>query len=162
MGNETAAAEKPFWLPDTQGFLAIAIILVVSVLAFVLLMRPVTFDDKVAGAFMTLLGVLTACLNNVYNYFFGSSRGSAAKDDALTKLVATPAPPPASPDAVIAWWSLLTEQERAEITKAAITNDRVRAFVESSAAGKATPADLDYLVSVGLLTPERSRAVQSA
>lgn len=86
---------KPFWMPDTQGFLAIAIIAAVSLLAFLLLLSHVTFDDKVAGAFMTLLGVLAACLKDVYGFFFGSSAGSAKKDDAMVKM-ASAAPPPVS------------------------------------------------------------------
>lgn len=89
--------EKPFWMPDTQGFLAIAIIAVVSVIAFLLLQTSIKFDDKVAGAFMTLLGVLTACLKDVYSFFFGSSSGSKIKDDAMVKLATEPTPPSNSP-----------------------------------------------------------------
>ena len=84
---------KPFWMPDTQGFLAIAIIVVVSFIAFALLGSSIKFDDKVAGAFMTLLGVLTACLKDVYSFFFGSSSGSKSKDDAMVKLATDPQPP---------------------------------------------------------------------
>lgn len=99
-GNSTKT--RPFWLPDTQGFLAIAIILVVSILAFVLISTDVKMDDKISGAFMTLLGVLTACLKDVFAFFFGSSRGSQEKDGALADIAKmptvvapnTPAPPP--------------------------------------------------------------------
>jgi len=84
---------RPFWLPDTQGFLAIAIILVVALLAFLLLLSDIKFDDKVAGAFMTLLGVLTACLKDVYSFFFGSSRGSDKKDDVISAIAAAPTTP---------------------------------------------------------------------
>src|SRR4051812_18694529 len=91
--------KKPFWMPDTQGFLAIAIIAVVAALAFILIGSTIKFDDKVAGAFMTLLGVLTACLKDVYSFFFGSSKGSDKKDDALISGQVTPLPPtpPAAP-----------------------------------------------------------------
>lgn len=94
MPDQNTPSTKPYWLPDTQGFLAIAIIAVVAVLAFMLLSSVVKFDDKVAGAFMTLLGVLTACLKDVYSFFFGSSRGSDKKDDALITQIATATPPP--------------------------------------------------------------------
>lgn len=79
-------------MPDTQGFLAIAIIFVVALLAFLLLQSTIKFDDKVAGAFMTLLGVLTACLKDVYSFFFGSSSGSQKKDDAIIAGGLAPAP----------------------------------------------------------------------
>ena len=85
---------KPYWMPDTQGFLAIAIIFVVALLAFLLLGSSIKFDDKVAGAFMTLLGVLTACLKDVYSFFFGSSSGSQKKDDAIIAGGLAPAPMP--------------------------------------------------------------------
>jgi hypothetical protein len=95
---------RPYWLPDTQGFLALAIIMVVAVLAFLLLQTEIKFDDKVAGAFMTVLGVLTACLKDVYQFFFGSSRGSEKKDDVMVAAAlasppssASPAPAPAPP-----------------------------------------------------------------
>lgn len=83
---------KPYWLPDTQGFLAIAIIAVVATLSFMLLSGDIKFSDKVAGAFMTLLGVLTACLKDVYSFFFGSSKGSDKKDEALLTIAAAPTP----------------------------------------------------------------------
>ena len=90
--------DKPYWLPDTQGFLAIAIIAVVAGLAFILLLGTVKFDDKVAGAFMTLLGVLMGSLKDVYSFYFGSSRSSDKKDDALITqaAAATGTIPPAS------------------------------------------------------------------
>ncbi len=81
---------NPYWMPDTQGFLAIAIIGAVSILAFLLLLSTVHFDDKVAGAFMTLLGVLAACLKDVYGFFFGSSAGSAKKDEVMAKMAGSP------------------------------------------------------------------------
>lgn len=98
--SQTAAAPskinsgRPFWFPDIKGFLALAIIAVIAALAFLLIMRPVKIDQQMAGAFMTLLGVLTACLKDVYQYFFGSSSGSAKKDDAvLAAIPKTPSPP---------------------------------------------------------------------
>jgi hypothetical protein len=87
--------KKPYWMPDTQGFLAIAIIVVVATLAYVLLLSSIKFDDKIAGAFMTLLGVLTACLKDVYSFFFGSSSGSQKKDDAM--ISGAIAPPKVAP-----------------------------------------------------------------
>lgn len=95
MADATTATDKPakpYWLPDTQGFLAIAIIGVVATLSFMLLTGDVKFSDKVAGAFMTLLGVLSACLKDVYSYFFGSSKGSDKKDDSLMAIASTPTP----------------------------------------------------------------------
>jgi CDP-diglyceride synthetase len=82
--------QRPMWLPDTQGFLAMGIIIVVSVIAFLLLFQGSDLPDKIAGAFMTLLGVLTACLKDVYSYFFGSSSGSAKKDEVISTIATGP------------------------------------------------------------------------
>jgi len=42
-----------------------------------------------------LIGVLTACLKDVYSYFFGSSKGSSLKDETIKAAVenTTPATP---------------------------------------------------------------------
>lgn len=93
---------RPIWLPDTQGFLAVAILLLVGGIVWILLTETPKFDDKAAGAFMTLLGVLTACLKDVYNFFFGSSKGSEKKDDVISTIATNPTPtaPPTTTDDV--------------------------------------------------------------
>jgi predicted CDP-diglyceride synthetase/phosphatidate cytidylyltransferase len=97
MADPASVPDRPYWFPDVKGFLATAIILIIAALAFVMLARPVKIDQQMAGAFMTLLGVLTACLKDVYQYFFGSSSGSSKKDDAV--LAAALPKPPAPPAA---------------------------------------------------------------
>ncbi len=95
---------KPYWLPDTQGFLAIAIIVLIGTIVLLLIMRPIVIDERTSGVLMTVIGVLTACLKDVYSFFFGSSKGSDKKDDALIKTVAdttSNSPPPAPPAPVI-------------------------------------------------------------
>lgn len=74
---------RPFWLPDTQGFLSVAIITLISVITLILLTKPPTIDERTSGVLMTVVGVLIACLKDVYQYFFGSSKGSEKKDDAM-------------------------------------------------------------------------------
>lgn len=86
---------KPNWLPDTQGFLAIAIIALIGTIIIVLMIHPITMDDKISGMLTMLIGVLTACLKDVYSYFFGSSKGSSLKDETIKAAVenTTPATP---------------------------------------------------------------------
>lgn len=74
---------RPFWLPDTQGFLAVAIIALIATIALILLTHPPQIDERTSGVLMTLIGVLVACLKDVYSFFFGSSKGSEKKDDAM-------------------------------------------------------------------------------
>lgn len=83
--------DRPSWVPDTQGFLAIAIILLISIIVLVLLLKAPVIDERTSGVLMTIVGVLIACLKDVYSYFFGSSKGSEKKDDAMIKsALATP------------------------------------------------------------------------
>src|ERR1051325_7092944 len=86
--------QKPYWLPDTQGFLACAIL---SVVILILLLKDyANLNEKVYGALLTLLGVVAACFKDVYSFFFGSSKGSEKKDDAImaSALSPTPTSPP--------------------------------------------------------------------
>lgn len=87
--------DKPYWLPDTQGFLAVAIILIIATVTLILLTSPPLIDERTSGVLMTVVGVLIACLKDVYSFFFGSSRGSEKKDDAMIagNLAPTPTPP---------------------------------------------------------------------
>lgn len=86
-------SDKPFWMPDTQGFLAIAILTLVGTVVLLLLLHPVTLDDKVAAVLNVALGVLLGNLKDVYSFFFGSSKGSEKKDDAILSGAVTPAQP---------------------------------------------------------------------
>lgn len=81
-------AMKPRWVPDidTQGFLAIAIIGLIGLIVAVLLLNPPKMDERTAGVLMTVIGVLIACLKDVYSFFFGSSKGSSEKDKAMQEM----------------------------------------------------------------------------
>lgn len=84
---------KPFWWPDTQGFLSVAIILLISVIVLILLLRPIQMDESVRGVLMTVIGVLVAALKDVYSFFFGSSKGSSAKDETIAAISTAVAQP---------------------------------------------------------------------
>lgn len=86
--------ERPFWLPDTQGFLAVAIIALIAVVVLILLTRPPAIDERTSGVLMTIVGVLIACLKDVYSFFFGSSKGSQSKDEVQAKVIENLTPPP--------------------------------------------------------------------
>ena len=48
--------DKPWFWPDTQGFLAIAIITVMAAVIFIMLFHTTTMDDRTQGVLMTILG----------------------------------------------------------------------------------------------------------
>lgn len=76
---------RPWWAPDAQGFLACAIVLICAVSLFMRMRAPSVVDDKMLETMLTIL--FSTCLVTVYNFSFGSSRGSAAKDDTQNKIV---------------------------------------------------------------------------
>lgn len=160
---------KPWWAPDAQGFLAGGIVSICGLALFIRMGSTSTTDDKMLDTMITIL--FSTCLVTVYNYSFGSSRGSTAKDDTQNKIVekltGTPAPPgpsgpvaPVAQAAAVAWWSVLTDAERAAI-ETFTPNPRVLAFIASSKIGKATPDDLAYLETLGLLTYSRATEIAS-
>lgn len=86
-------AKRPIWWPDTQGFLALAIIILVAIIVLILLMHPPAIDERTSGVLMTIVGVLIACMKDVYAFFFGSSKGSKDKDSTLATIATEPPPP---------------------------------------------------------------------
>lgn len=89
---------KPFWVPDTQGFLAIAILTLIGTVVIILLLKPIASENK--DVLNIALGVLLGSLKDVYSFFFGSSKGSEKKDDALIAGAITPtSTPPIVPPA---------------------------------------------------------------
>ena len=96
---------KPWFWPDTQGFLAVAIIGIVSAIVLILLLHPVQMTDTVQGVLMTMIGVLVSSLKDVFGYYFSSSASSRAKDDTIHAMAATAAEPkPAGPTDPLAKW----------------------------------------------------------
>lgn len=95
MDEEVEARTKnaPFWFPDTQGFLAVAIITLIALIVTILLTAPPAIDERTSGVLMTIVGVLIACLKDVYSFFFGSSKGSQAKDEVQAKVIENLTPP---------------------------------------------------------------------
>jgi hypothetical protein len=76
------------WLPDTQSALALIAAVGFMALTFFLAISGKTDSD----AFKIMVGALiSVSLTQVYQWYFGSSKGSTAKDDqrdkTMTKLV---------------------------------------------------------------------------
>lgn len=153
--------ERPWWAPDAQGFLAAAIVVICGTALFVRMFRTSTVDDKMLDTMITIF--FSTCLVTVYQFSFGSSRGSQTKDEKQDKILDKLVPPPAPVIVTVptvtstSWWSKLTDAEKATIT--ASTNPRVQAIVVAATAGTATLDDLNYLVTVSLLSQGRATAI---
>lgn len=103
--------QKPWYWPDTQGFLAVAIISVVSGIVFLLLLHPIQMTDTVQGVLMTLIGLLGGTLKEVYSFYFSSSSSSKTKDDTINTMatVSAEAPKIAVSADPLARWTAITK-----------------------------------------------------
>ncbi len=72
------------WKPDQQSAIVIAILGACITLAFYRSMFPSTTEDKILDMMVTIL--FSTCLVTITNYHFGSSRGSAIKDETQAKV----------------------------------------------------------------------------
>lgn len=89
--NITDRSSRPWWAPDAQGMLAGGILLIAAVSLFVRMLHTSATEDKMLDTMITIL--FSTCLVTVYQYTFGSSRGSSQKDDTQNKLVEKLMPP---------------------------------------------------------------------
>jgi hypothetical protein len=127
----------------------------------------IVLTQKVTGnatpeILLLMLGALTAKWGDSVVYWIGSSAGSSDKDsaqqattDRLVEAVATSAPVAAMKKP---WWGQLTDAEKAAI-QAKATDPKVKDFMDHASAGTATPEELSYVVSQGLLTQDRAAAL---
>jgi len=72
------------WKFDQQSAIVAAILMSCITLAFYRSMFPSTTEDKILDMMVTIL--FSTCLVTITNYHFGSSRGSAIKDETQAKV----------------------------------------------------------------------------
>lgn len=83
--------KKPFWMPDAQGFVMGAILFISAICVFYRMTHPSPADDKLLDMMLTI--IFSSCLVAIVNFLFGSSRGSAAKEDTQSKIIERLTPP---------------------------------------------------------------------
>lgn len=165
--------EKPWWAPDAQGFVIGSVVFMVAVALFYRMTHPAEINDKLLDMMLTIL--YGTAFVAIINYLVGSSRGSQAKDETQNKIMEKltsapplgPVAPVPSPPAVeeVPWWNRLTDAERKAITDAAAADpadSKLSGIATGPITMKPMPEDMAYLVAKGLLTQERSTAIQGA
>lgn len=154
-----ATSKRPYWLPDTQGFLAIGILLFVFLAFLVLIFGPKDLKGEILSVVTVVIGVLTGSLKDVYTYYFPGSQDLSGNSDAIRKIAMEPSPP--APGTVAPWWPRLTETEKSVIGANAKDDPRINAIAQAMATGAATADDLAYLASKGVLTQQRADAIKA-
>lgn len=77
--------EKPWWAPDAQGFLAAAIVFMTFSALIIRMFHSTVMEDKMLDTMITIL--FSTCLVTVYNYSFGSSRGSSENRESQNRVI---------------------------------------------------------------------------
>lgn len=146
------------WMSDVQRAIALILIGVFALVVFASTVKFVFTAD--AATLNDMAKTLQAALVNTVlialGFFFGSNQAKQQADAGQQKIVEKlTSKTVGTPSVVVSWWSLLTQQEQDAIKAAASGDAGVQAVLTSLQAGKAESPDLAYLVSKGLLTPER-------
>lgn len=79
--------DKPWYVPDRKGFLALAAITLFGTVIMALMFKAGPADTTIFAVLTTLLGVLAGVIKDVYGYDFGSSASGATKDETISKMV---------------------------------------------------------------------------
>lgn len=162
------------WMADVQRALALILIGFLALASFGLVVRLIVSAD--IGSVVDLAKIMLAALVNMgliaLGFFFGSSQSKEKADASQQKIVeklTSTAPPPAGPVAplaapiapIIAWWSVLTDDEREAIKQASTTDSKAATFMAAAQAGRASDVDLANMVSLNLLTQARADAIKA-
>ena len=86
--GSTTSSDRPYWMPDAQGFVAGSVIILAAVALIYRMGHPSTVDDKILDMMITIL--YGTALVAIVNFLFGSSRSSQSKDDTLATLATAP------------------------------------------------------------------------
>lgn len=172
-GNTPAPPDATGWMSDVQRALALIIIGVIAASAAALVMRIVISGliDDVLDITKTMLAALVNMGLVALGFFFGNTIAKMTQDkgqQALTdKLTSTPPgtlpPVPGGPTTQSPpWWAKLEDAEKNAISAAGETDSRIKSIILAMTAGAATPDDLTYLVTNGLLTQARADTIKAA
>lgn len=168
MTDSTEVSASTQGMSNVQRTLALIIVLTFAVSLLMATGRFVTIGE--AAALNDMAKTLQAAAVNMaliaLGFYFGSSTSKVASDASsqkiLDKLTSNPLPPSPNGNGNGAWWSKLTDAEKTAITNYATKDPRVSAFIMASTSGTAAADDLDYLVTLALLTSERAAAIKGS
>lgn len=72
-----------FWWPDLQTFIAVTIVGLYSMVVILLLLRPMPITGEAGTLLTALTGLLTGKVATIVDFYFGTSKSSALKDEAV-------------------------------------------------------------------------------
>src|SRR5258706_1074565 len=75
-------SKSPYWWPDLQMFVAITIIGLYAMVVILLLLKPMPITGEAGTLLTALTGLLTGKVATIVDFYFGTSKSSALKDEA--------------------------------------------------------------------------------
>ena len=70
------------WWPDLQAYVAVTIISLYAIVVIVLLLMPMPITESAGTLLTALVGLLTGKVATIVDFYYGTSRTSALKDEA--------------------------------------------------------------------------------
>lgn len=74
--------ERPYWWPDLQTFVAAIVVPLYAFVVIILLLKPMPITGEAGTLLTALTGLLTGKVATIIDFYFGTSKSSAAKDEA--------------------------------------------------------------------------------
>lgn len=71
-----------FWFPDLQTFVVLVILPLYAFVVIMLLMKPMPITGEAGTLLTALTGLLTGKVATIVDFYFGTSKSSANKDEA--------------------------------------------------------------------------------
>ncbi|MBV5313780.1 MAG: hypothetical protein JZU47_10820 [Prolixibacteraceae bacterium] len=81
-----SAPNSSWWTKNTQHVLAVGTITLILIFFYILVFMPDSISERSREIVLYILGIMSAILTQIYSYYFGSSAGSAAKDQTIKSL----------------------------------------------------------------------------
>src|SRR5262249_13011227 len=89
---------RPFWWPDLQTYVAVAVITLFAFVVVMLLARPMPLSEAAGTLLTALVGLLTGKVATIVDFYFGTSKGRKDKDELAKSQAQTIANVTATPE----------------------------------------------------------------
>lgn len=73
----------PYWWPELQSVVAISLVTTYICVVILLILRPITITGEAGTLLTAMTGLLTGKVATIVDFYFGTSKSSALKDEAV-------------------------------------------------------------------------------
>lgn len=73
----------PYWWPDLQSVVAVALVTTYITVVILLILRPISITGEAGTLLTAMTGLLTGKVATIVDFYFGTSKSSSLKDEAV-------------------------------------------------------------------------------